>query len=107
MAGADDTRSGKQWKHELEPNIENVHALTEGFLGGNVEVLFCEGEFAVVVYHLMLSGIYPVTLPIGFVTEDAKMLSSIERIVDAYITGSRGFEHPNQLGKLSRFIQSR
>ena len=107
VAGADDTRSGKQWKHELEPNIENVHALTEGFLGGNVEVLFCEGVFAVVVYHLMLSGIYPVTLPIGFVTEDAKMLSSIERIVDAYITGSRRFEHPNQLGKLSRFIQSR
>lgn len=107
VAGADDARSAKRWKHELEPNIENVHALVEGFLGGNVEVLFCEGEFAVVVYHLILSGNYPVTLPIGFVTEDAKMLSSIERIVDAYITGSRGFERPNQLGKLSRFTQSR
>lgn len=104
---AEDSRSAKQWKHELEPNIENVHLLAEGFLGGNVEVLLCEGEFAVVVYHLTLSDNYPVTLPIGFVTEDTKMVSTIARIADDYILGSSGFERPNHLGALSRFAKSR
>ncbi|MBY0572991.1 MAG: hypothetical protein K2P84_04875 [Undibacterium sp.] len=69
--------------------------------------MFCEGEFAEVVYHLMFFDNYPVTLPIRFVIEDAKMLSTIERILDAYIGSSRGFERPNHLGGLSRFTQSR
>lgn len=103
VSGLDDRRTAGQWKWELEPNIDKVHGLVEGFLGGNVEVLHFEGEFVVVVYHVSLPDSYPVSFPIGFISSDKDVVSFIGRLITKYITGSSGFERPNNCGLLSRF----
>lgn len=103
VSGPDDQKTGRQWKWEFDPNTDKVHGLIEGFLGGNVEVMHFEGEFVVVVYHVSLPDSYPVSLPIGFISADKDVVSSVGRLVTTYLEGSSGFERPNDCGLLSRF----
>ncbi len=103
VSGADDQKTARQWKWEFDPNTDKVHGVIEGFLGGNVEVMHFEGEFVVVVYHVSLPDSYPVSLPIGFISADKDVVSSVGRLVTTYLEGSSGFERPNDCGLLSRF----
>jgi hypothetical protein len=102
VSGADDQKTARQWKWEFDPNTDKIHAMTEGFLGGNVEVMHFEGEFVVVVYHVSLPDSYPVSLPIGFISADKDVVSSVGRLITTYLEGSSGFERPNDCGLLSR-----
>ncbi len=106
VSGADDQKTARQWKWEFEPNTDKVHGVIEGFLGGNVEVMLFEGEFVVVLYHVSLPDSYPVSLPIGFISADKDVVSSIGRLVRTYLEDSSGFERPNDCGLLSRFGRS-
>lgn len=103
VSGADDQKTARQWKWEFDPNTDKVHGVIEGFLGGNVEVMHFEGEFVVVVYHVSLPDSYPVSLPVGFISADKDVVSSVGRLVTTYLEGSSGFERPNDCGLLSRF----
>ncbi|WP_371875090.1 hypothetical protein [Duganella vulcania] len=103
VSGADDFRGARQWKWELDPYTDEANGLREGFLSGNVEVMYFEGEFVVVVYHVSLPDAYPVSLPLGFVSTDQDVVSSIGRLVKAYINGNSGAERPNDCGLLSSF----
>lgn len=103
VSGADDQKTARQWKWEFDPNTDKVNGVIEGFLGGNVEVMHFEGEFVVVVYHVSLPDSYPVSLPIGFISADKDVVSSVGRLVTTYLEGSSGFERPNDCGLLSRF----
>lgn len=103
VSGADDQKTARQWKWEFDPNSDKVYGLIEGFLGGNVEVMHFEGEFVAVVYHVSLPDSYPVSLPIGFISADKDVVSSVGRLVTTYLEGSSGFERPNDCGLLSRF----
>jgi hypothetical protein len=103
VSGPDDQKTARQWKWEFDPNTDKVHGLIEGFLGGNVEVLHFEGEFVVVVYHVSLPDSYPISFPIGFISADKDVISSVGRLVTTYLEGSSGFERPNDCGLLSRF----
>lgn len=102
VSGQDDRRSARQWKREFEPNTTNVRGLTEGFLGGNVEVLHFEGEFVVVVYHVSLPESYPVTLPVGFVSAEADVVKSIGQRLASYLDGNSSFDRPNDCGPIER-----
>ncbi len=102
VSGPDDQRSARQWKREFEPNTDKVRGLIEGFLGGSVEVLLFEGEFAVVVYHVSLRDSYPVSFPVGFISTEIDFVSSIGRLVKACIEGTSGFEQPNDCGLISK-----
>jgi hypothetical protein len=103
VSGPDDHRTAQHWKREFEPNTSKVRGLIEGFLGGRVEVLHFEGEFVVVVYHVSLRDSYPVSFPVGFISAEKDVVSSVGRLVKAYIEGTTGFEQPNDCGLLSRF----
>ena len=103
VSGPDDQKTARQGKWEFDPNTDKVHGLIEGFLGGNVEVMHFEGEFVVVVYHVSLPDSYPVSLPIGFISADKDVVSSVGRLVTTYLEGSSGFDRPNDCGLLSRF----
>ena len=98
-----DYRAANQWKQELDLHSHEVHGLTEGFLGGNVEVLHLDGSLVVVVYHMALHDTFPVTVPIGFISTDKEIVSSIGRKAKAYLQGSSGFESPNDCGLIARF----
>lgn len=102
IENAEDHRAIKQWKNELEPNLESAHGIREGFLGGNVEVLVLERELAIVVYHISFPESYPVTMPIGFICTDAKDVNLIETLVRKYIQGSSGHEKPNDCGPIKK-----
>ncbi len=103
VSGPDDQKTARQWKWEFDPNSDKVYGLIEGFLGGNVEVMHFEGEFVVVVYHVSLPDSYPVSLPIGFISADKDVVSSVGWLVTTYLEGSSGFDRPNDCGLLSRF----
>lgn len=103
VSGPEDQKTAREWKRAFEPNADKVHGLIEGFLGGNVEVLHFEGEFVIVVYHVSLPDSYPVSFPIGFISADKDVVSSVGRLVTTYLEGSSGFERPNNCGLLSRF----
>lgn len=103
VSGKDDQKVARRWKSEFDPHIERLRALTEGFLGGGVEVLHFESEFVVVVYHLLLPDSYPVSLPVGFISADEDVVSGIGRLVRSYVAGSSSFDQPNDCGPLSHF----
>lgn len=103
VSGQDDHRAANQWKQELDLYPYEAHGLIEGFLGGNVEILHFEGNLVVVVYHMSLHDTFPVTVPLGFISTDKDVVSSIGRLVKAYLQGSSGFESPNDCGLISRF----
>ena len=46
---------------------------------------------------------YPVSLPIGFISANKDVVSSVGRLVTTYLEGSSGFERPKDCGLLSRF----
>lgn len=102
VGGPDDHRTAQQWKREFEPNTSKVRGLIEGFLGGSVEVLHFEGEFVVVVYHVSLRDSYPVSFPVGFISAEKDVVSSIGRILKSYVEGASGFEQPNDCGLISK-----
>src|SRR5690606_38348240 len=77
VADAEDRRSLQNWRNQLDPNCKQVSGLIEGFLDGNAEVLFLEGELVVVIYHLAVPELLPVTLPIGFISTDKAVVERI------------------------------
>jgi len=105
ISGSDDLRTARQWKREFEPNTDNVRGLIEGFLGGNVEVLHFEDEFVVVVYHVSLRDSYPVSFPVGFISAEKNIVSSVGRLIRAYVDGTSGFEHLNDCGLISKICR--
>lgn len=106
VQGPEDLRSARQWKWEFDPNTDATYGLVEGFLGGNVEVLYFEGEFVVVVYHISLPDTYPVSLPIGFLSTEKEVVLSVGNLLSKYLDGSSGFDRPNNCGLLTRFGRS-
>ncbi|HDX1087085.1 hypothetical protein V0I11_02035 [Pasteurella multocida] len=74
------------WKREFKDISEKVlYGFCEGFLEGNTEILFLEDKFAVVCYHVKLSG-YPVTVPLGFMTTQMKKVQHISKLVKDYLS---------------------
>jgi len=111
VSGQSDYRAANQWKQELDLYSHEVHGLVEGFLGGYVEVLHLEGSVVVVVYHMVIQDTFPVTMPLGFISTDKEVVSSIGKKIKAYLQGSSlGFDsyHPlttpafNEINDLSR-----
>jgi hypothetical protein len=103
VQGPEDLRSAWLWKREFDPNTDAAYGLVEGFLGGNVEVLYFEGEFVVVVYHVSLPDAYPVSLPIGFLSTEKEVVQSVGGLLSKYLDGRSGFDRPNDCGSLTRF----
>ncbi len=98
VSGQDDRRSVNQWKHDLEPYLDQARGLMEGFLDGNVEIMHFEKELVVVVYHMSLPDTYPITLPLGFISADKEIVSSIGKLVKTYVQGNSGIDRTNDCG---------
>lgn len=105
VSGQEDRRAALQWKREFEPNIDNVRGLIEGFLGGSLEILYFEDEFVVVVYHVSLRDSYPVSFPVGFISAEKDVVSSVGQLVKAYVEGTSGFEQTNDCGLISKIAR--
>lgn len=69
-------------------------------MDGNVEVLYLEDEFIVVFYHINFPESLPVTLPVGFIVEDKKIIRKISKLVEEYIDSSSTHDKPHNFGLL-------
>lgn len=88
------------WKHNLGHQSPINYGLVEGFINGCVEVLFLENEFVVVCYHISRPDFLPVTMPVGFISTDVKVISRVSELADEYINGTASYDKPNCLGLL-------
>jgi hypothetical protein len=64
-----------------------------------------EGTLVAVVYHMAIHDTFPVTVPVGFISTEKEIVSSIGRKTKAYIEGSTSFESPNDCGLITRFVR--
>ncbi|MDO5680180.1 MAG: hypothetical protein Q4G54_07630 [Pelistega sp.] len=99
--------SKKRTKHEIDgwryqfKDIQDdiLFGFCEGFLDGNTEILFLKNKFAVVCYHIKLSG-YPVTLPLGYLTTKLSEVKGIEKLANSYLNSTlRSFKDNNDIQK--------
>lgn len=100
LSGPEDRRTANEWKRELKNYSSSAVGLAEGFLGGNVEVLHLADELVVVIYHLSLPEILPVTMPLGFISTDKAIVAKLSGLIHEYIDGSSSFDKPNNCGYL-------
>lgn len=76
----------QEWLNHFKDISDKVlYGFYEGFLDGNIEILFLEDQFAVVCYHAKLSS-YPVTLPIGFMTTNIRQVNHIISLAKNYLS---------------------
>lgn len=97
-----DRRAIGNWKNEFKKGSNNLYGLIEGFLGGSVEVIVLEGTFAVVCYHVSRPETHPVSIPVGFITTDVKLINTISGIAYEYLDGSSSFNKMHNLGLLDK-----
>lgn len=99
---SDDRRAIGRWKQVFSDHLSNAHALVEGFMDGNVEVLLLSGHMVVVCYHISRPESLPVSLPVGYITTDQKMVELAAGLVQEYVGGIISFENPRDIGSLSK-----
>ncbi|WP_235041073.1 hypothetical protein [Vreelandella profundi] len=105
--GPDDTRAAKSWCHEFRSFEKSINGLSEGMLGGSVEIIHLEGELVVVVYHFSQPETLPVSMPIGFISTNKATVERVGRLVHGYVDGSSSFDRPNDCGSISSIAKSR
>jgi len=101
MHGVDDSRTRNYWARELAVAVPHLRGLREGFLEGDVEVLYLENEIVVVSYHISKPDSLPVSLPIGFISTDKTVIAGVSRLVKDYVEGKAAFDRPNDLGPVA------
>lgn len=101
VSGPEDTHSARGWIYELNGYEKSIKGLYEGMLDGHVEILHMERTLVAVVYHCWQPETLPVTMPIGYISTDKKVVDKIGRIARAYIDGNSAFDKPNDCGFIS------
>lgn len=97
-----DRRAIGGWKNDFKNGSNNLYGLIEGFLGGSVEVIVLDGTFAVVCYHISRPETHPVSIPVGFITTDLKLINRISDIAQDYLESSSSFNKKHNLGLLDK-----
>lgn len=106
LCNENDRYTVNQWKNDLGEYYSHSYGLIEGFLDGNIEIMLLPDEFVVVCYHISWKEALPVTMPVGFVSTDLKLIQKIEKIANKYIDGITSFDTPNNLGPLEKISSS-
>lgn len=97
--GADDRDGIRNWRSQLGELKEQSEKVCSGFLDGIVELIIVPERIAVVVYHLQRSN-EPVTIPLGFITEDKSLVKKIKANYESYFDGYSESLENRQLGSL-------
>lgn len=101
--GSDDSRTARQWKNSLSGVTKYMRGIVEGFMDGNVELLYLENEFVVVVYHFSQPEKLPVSIPVGFVSTEQETVAKVGKLLLDYVDGSSSFDKPNDCGLINSF----
>ncbi|MFZ3418640.1 hypothetical protein [Vibrio harveyi] len=100
VSGPDARGERNHWKNELSSYLDYTNNYVEGLLGGSVETLCIENELAVVVYHINLPDVYPVSVPLGFMTCEPRLVNRISDGVKEYLDEVVDGEYRKNLGTI-------
>lgn len=107
VSGADDIKSCREWDREFPEYKDQLKGIKEGFLDGNVEILYLEDELTVVVYHFSQPELLPVTLPVGFISKDPGFIAHIGKLLTQYLNDVTAFDKPNDCGFINALTKNR
>lgn len=94
-------REKQDWLHELGAVSNNLYAYVDGYLNGDVEVLLLEDNLVAVTYYLSMPESYRVPIPIGFISTDKGVISSVTHSLNGYLSELHG-DTRNNLGKIKK-----
>ena len=67
----------------------NISYLDKGYSNGNIEIILLPKSFVVVNYHFSIPKVLPVTLPIGFISNDIKIINDIQKKIEEFISDNK------------------
>ncbi|GAS61526.1 hypothetical protein ABUJ42_13970 [Salmonella enterica subsp. enterica serovar Chester] len=100
ISSPSDRKTLNKWIYDFRDSANINYGLAEGFMDGNVEILYLEDEFVVVCYHINQPENLPVTLPVGFISTDINIIKHISQITDEYINSSTSHNNSHNFGLL-------
>lgn len=84
VAGSKDKYQENVWKRTLGPLKERAIKVSEGFLGGSVELISIPGVVSMLCFYLQKQG-EPVSIPFGFITTDKSDIEQIHQKFELYL----------------------
>lgn len=101
LSDEDSRKEKKDWLHNLAGIKNNLHGYIDGYLFGDVEVVLLEDRLVAVTYYLSQPESYLVPVPIGFISTDKGVVSSVAHSLNSYLSEIHGDSRKN-LGKLNK-----
>lgn len=92
----------KRWKDDFAINLDYVNGYVAGFLGGAVEVVLLDDELVAVTYYISLPEIYPVPIPIGFISKNKVLIERVASELYPYLDSLYDSENRRNLGAISK-----
>lgn len=103
VAGSRDKHQEQIWKKALGPMKDKAIKVSEGFLGGSVEVISIPGVFSLLCFYLQKPG-ESASIPFGFITTDTSEIDRIQQEFESYLQSYDANMERREYGKL---VQSR
>ena len=102
ISDEDNRREKNDWLHNLADIKNNLHGYVEGYLNGDVEVVLLEERLVAVTYYLSLPESYRVPVPIGFISTDKGVISSVAHSLNGYLSEFHDGDQRKSLGSLGK-----
>ena len=101
IAEKHDGSTKHRWKQDFKNVLGNVNAYIEGFHNGVVDIFLLEDELVAITYYLTLPEVYPVPVPIGFISHDKRIIKQTHTQLTGYLESFDNEEDRKNLGRLS------
>lgn len=101
VSGSKDKHQGLLWRKSLGPMKDKAIKVSEGFMGGSVEVILVPGIVSMVCFYLQNPG-EAVSIPFGFITTDESDIDSIHQKFQEYLRGYDSHMEQRDYGPLVR-----
>lgn len=99
IAGSRDRHQTTFWKKTLGPLKEKATTVSEGFLGGSVEIIVIPNVVTLVCFYLQKEG-ESISIPFGFITTDDEDLSNIHQDFESFLRSYDSNMEKRLYGKL-------
>ena len=100
LSDKDSHREKLNWQRDLNAIKNNLHAYIGDYLNGDVEIVLLEDRLVAVTYYLSLPESYRVPVPIGFISSDKGVVSSVAHSLNGYLSEFHDENQRKSLGKL-------
>lgn len=101
MTSKQDRYGCKRWKDDLGGNLNHVNGYIGGFCGGSVEVVLLEHDLVALTYYVSLPDIYPVQIPVGFISKNRAFIDRVDGELKQYLTERFDRINSRDLGAIS------